>query len=326
MDALPEDIARIIDTLTGQVSEKSLAAASEELTNHYRSDQVGAISSLKKLESHLAYLICRLPATFAVNCQVFSRLKESMGAFTPSSHLDIGSGPASSVIAAIDHFPSMLQTVMIERDNGFIDIAKKLLSTQKGQFSWVAGDCFELIKKTEPCDLVTASYMLSELSPDAIAPFVHDLWKGTNQVLVLVETGTMKGYRTLMRARDALLERGAHIVAPCPHHLACPIPEGDWCHFSVRLARSRQHRVIKGALLGYEDEKYCYLVCSKTPVIATGARVVGAPSPRSGHVHLKLCTLQGALEKIVVSRKMKQEYKRAKSVEWGDVYGGGESS
>ena len=39
----------------------------------------------------------------------------------------------------------------------------------------------------------------------------------------------------------------------------------NWCHFAVRLARTSLHRDVKGARLGYEDEKYSFLVVSPDP-------------------------------------------------------------
>jgi len=65
-------------------------------------------------------------------------------------------------------------------------------------------------------------------------------------LLVLVEPGTPAGYGRILRARDRLVGLGATLAAPCPHHAACPLTGEDWCHFSVRLPRSRDHRLAKG--------------------------------------------------------------------------------
>src|SRR6185312_799620 len=68
-------------------------------------------------------------------------------------------------------------------------------------------------------------------------------------------------FADLLRARGTLLDAGFRIVAPCPHDLDCPWATGsDWCHFPARLPRSARHRQVKGARLGWEDEKFSYVV------------------------------------------------------------------
>ena len=51
-------------------------------------------------------------------------------------------------------------------------------------------------------DLVTAAYVLSELSSDAERrQTVQDLWDATKGILVIVEPGTPSGYQNVIAAR-----------------------------------------------------------------------------------------------------------------------------
>ena len=97
-----------------------------------------------------------------------------------------------------------------------------------------------------------------------------------------------------------------------------PLPEDDWCHFGVRLPRSKLHRRAKGVELGYEDEKYSYAVLSREPVAKASARIIRQPQVRSGHVNLVTCE-PGGIHARTISRKQGALYKEAKGAAWGDA-------
>jgi ribosomal protein RSM22 (predicted rRNA methylase) len=78
--------------------------------------------------------------------------------------------------------------------------------------------------------------------------------------MVIVEPGTMKGFSLLLALRDEMIGLGGHIIAPCPHHNACPMApiavdeaSGDRCHFAARCERTALHRRLKSGALGYVD-------------------------------------------------------------------------
>ena len=114
-----------------------------------------------------------------------------------------------------------------------------------------------------------------------------------------------------------MIAAGGSTVAPCPHDLPCPLPADDWCHFAVRLPRSKLHRRAKGVELGYEDEKFSYAVLSRVPVPKAGARIIRQPQVRSGHVHLVTSEPDG-IHQRTVSRKQGARFKQAKRAAWGD--------
>ncbi len=96
-----------------------------------------------------------------------------------------------------------------------------------------------------------------------------------------------------------------------------------WCHFSVRVDRTSLHRKIKEGQLGYEDEKFCYVVLSKTSLCTGLQRIVKTPLKLSGHLRFTLCTNEGLVEKVV-SKKEGEGFKKAKKLEWGEIYSVGE--
>ena len=154
---------------------------------------------------------------------------------------------------------------------------------------------------------------------------------------VMVEPGTPAGFATVLAARERFVREGARVIAPCPHSAACPMTGNDWCHFGARVERTALHRRVKGADLGYEDEKYAYVAVAgggTEPADSTAAagatrathaaapaaaRIVRRPLIRHGHVILDLCTADG-LVRTVVAKHDKGHYRAARKAHWGDAW------
>src|SRR5262249_41719810 len=150
------------------------------------------------------------------------------------------------------------------------------------------------LTQIEPHDCMIISYALGELPQTAQATLIQLCWQAVKKTLILVEPGTPYGFKAILAARELLIGLGAHIAAPCPHAKACPLAAiGDWCHFSVRLERTVEHRKLKEGQLGYEDEKYSYLVVSKEKPETYSERILRHPQRRTGHIHFTLCTEAG---------------------------------
>jgi ribosomal protein RSM22 (predicted rRNA methylase) len=173
----------------------------------------------------------------------------------------------------------------------------------------------------ESHDLVVISYTLGELPQAAAEAVLNKAWKCAGKFLVLIEPGTRRGFAAIDAARSSLIANQAAILAPCPHHFACPMAAArDWCHFSQRVERTWQHRQLKGGALGYEDEKFSYLVAAKNHSPSSEARIVRHPGKHSGHVQLVLCTPEGKIENRTITRSSKEAYKRARKAEWGESW------
>ncbi|MGH9635431.1 MAG: small ribosomal subunit Rsm22 family protein, partial [Candidatus Angelobacter sp.] len=228
------------------------------------------------------------------------------------------------LFAAAEQFPQLRQATLLESDAGWIAVGKRL-AEQSGspviqQTQWLKQDLRSGLA-CEKHDLVVISYTLGELPHAAAESVLNKAWKCAGKFLVIIEPGTRRGFAAINTARSALLANAAAILAPCPHHFACPMAAaGDWCHFSQRVERTSQHRQLKGGALGYEDEKFSYLIAAKSTVPSKGARIVRHPGKHSGHVQLALCTAEGKLENHTVTRSSKEAYKRARKAEWGDLW------
>jgi len=182
---------------------------------------------------------------------------------------------------------------------------------------------------TEPlpdvaADLVLIAYVLGELAPDAGQALVERAWQAATDTLVIVEPGTPAGYGRVIAARGRVLAQGAFTTAPCPHDAPCPLVD-DWCHFAVRLPRSRLHRLLKQGALGYEDEKFSYVALSRAPTKRTPARVIRHPQVHPGRIGLTLCTRQG-VQTVTITRAARERFRQARKTDWGDAYAEGDAS
>ncbi|MDZ4373105.1 MAG: small ribosomal subunit Rsm22 family protein, partial [Phenylobacterium sp.] len=232
------------------------------------------------------------------------------------SLLDAGCGPGGGTWAAREAWSSIDDTRWLDASAPFLELADRLAA---GAFQThvTRGDLGST--QAQPADLVLASYALAEIAPAQQEAVIGRLWDATLGVLVLVEPGTPAGYARVLAARSALVARGARLLAPCPHNDACPLTAPDWCHFTVRLARSRDHKATKGVEAPFEDEPYAYLVAARPNVAGApaNARILAPPRAAKPGIDLKLCTEAG-LERRFIARRDKTEHARARRLGWGD--------
>lgn len=306
--AFPPALAAAIAQSLEGVSRKDLAQRAAKLSAAYRAGQnSGGIAGR---DDALAYLLARAPATFAASAAVFARIKEVAPDFAPKSLVDIGAGPGTAAWAAMAVWPSLDGISMLEPNAHFREMAQKLMPAAR----IIAGD---LGAEKAGADLVAAAYVLAE-QPERIAGTIAcDLWKVTGRMLVLIEPGTPQGFARIRAARAALIETGAHIAAPCTHDNACPMSGDDWCHFSQRLPRSRDHMTLKHASVPFEDERYCYVVATPEK-IASGARIIKPPVESKPGIVLPLCDETGLRNPFVAGRD-KDAYRAVRKLEWGDL-------
>jgi ribosomal protein RSM22 (predicted rRNA methylase) len=311
---LPERLQLGIERELHAVDRTRLARAAEQITENYRGARfTGALSSP---ESRAAYLLTRMPATFAACAYVLREIARRLPEFEPHSLLDLGAGPGTAMWAAREVWPTLAEFTLIEGNLEFQQLGARLAGGIAG-VNWVHVDANSMAKLPS-ADLVVFSYSLGELK--AAREIIERAWLAALKVLVIIEPGTPKNFSSIVAIRTQLIEAGAHVIAPCPHTNACPLANvGDWCHFAVRVERSAEHRRLKGGTLGYEDEKFSYLAFGKQPANPATARIVRHPAIHGGHIQLTLCSADG-LKQQTVTRSDKQMFRAARKAEWGDAW------
>jgi ribosomal protein RSM22 (predicted rRNA methylase) len=320
---LPAELLDAIQQETDKVDRRKLVQATAQLTAHYKAADFS--TSLIATEAHrAAYLAVRLPATYAALRRVFAEINLRAPQAGITSMLDLGSGPGTALFAASEEFPSLQHATLVEADAEWIALGKRLMAGPylpgALKVQWLKQDLRSGLS-CETHDLVVISYTLGELPQAAAEAVLNKSWKCAGKFLVVIEPGTRRGFAAVNATRSAMIANAAHIFAPCPHAGTCPMAAaGDWCHFSQRVERTQQHRQLKGGDLGYEDEKFSYVVVAKFAMPPGASRIVRHPGKHSGHVQLTLCTTQGRIESRTITRSSKEAYKRARKTEWGDLW------
>lgn len=289
---LPDALQEAIQERVSAFSTPELTEAATRISAAYRQ---GLPPPLDSPVSRAAYLVTRVPATYAALARASAELP-----FQPESWLELGAGPGAAAWVA----PCPVTLVGANPCWEDLRPARRICAS------------LERLPALEAHDVVSLAYVLNELPPVVRGRVIDEAWRLARRALLVVEPGTPQGFAQLLEARRQLVESGARILAPCPHGGGCPLEGKDWCHFAVRVERSRLHRQLKGGSLGFEDEKFCYLAAVRGDAEAAQARVLRHPEVRQGLIRLQLCTREGVKERTVTRRDPR--WRQARKASWGD--------
>jgi ribosomal protein RSM22 (predicted rRNA methylase) len=316
---IPNDLRHAIEGELRGADWRALGKAAAELSDRYRAEERGG-PFMSTDEHRSAYLVTRVPATYAAVFAALDETADRLGDAEVASVLDVGAGPGTAAWAATDVFPDVERVTLVERDTRLVSAGKRLAAGSERDAMrsavWVATDVSRVVPRFEPHDLVVISYALGEVS--RAQTLVDACWEAARVALVVVEPGTRHGFEAVLAARDRLIAKGAGIAAPCPHREACPMAvAGDWCHFARRVERTAEHRRLKGGQMPFEDEKYSYVAAAKVPVEPAPARIVRHPAHHPGHIRLELCEADGLLHRRVATKSDKEAFRAARKSKWG---------
>lgn len=316
---LPASLRAVLEQQAQGLSRSDAATRAATISRTYRDG--GNSGTIRNDGDALAYALARMPATYAAVAACLNALTDAREDFHPESLLDVGAGPGTATWAALQAYPSLQRVNLLDANTALRRLALTLADEQisGSSFEYQQVDARSGLAAMPQADLVIASYMIGELTENARAAFVTELWRKARDTLLVVEPGTPAGYARIIALRAQLIAQGAHVVAPCPHDEACPLIEPDWCHFAQRLARSRAHKQIKGAELPFEDEKFSYIVLAREAIAPRPARILAPPLVTKADMRLKLCQPDGHAGIVSVPRRDKAAYARVRRLGWGDT-------
>jgi ribosomal protein RSM22 (predicted rRNA methylase) len=319
---LPADLRDALEAALAGTPARELTGAVDRLIERYRTPGAAAEPILARPVDVLAYTAYRMPATFAAVAAALTQVAQAVPWLAPKSQVDVGGGAGAAAWAAAHVFPQLAGLEVIDRVPAALDLGRRLgLATSRPSVRSATWRLGTWPTELPAADLLTVSYLLGELTEADQADLIAKAAESALAVVV-VEPGTPAGYGRVLAARDRLLASCLRVVAPCPHQLPCPLRR-DWCHFSARINRSALHRRVKGAELGYEDEKFSYVAAVRDPAPPIGVmpgRILRHPLHRKGMEILRVCTADGTAVVETVSKRQGDRYRAARDLTWGDPW------
>ncbi|MFD0419776.1 small ribosomal subunit Rsm22 family protein [Streptomyces sp. NPDC127108] len=318
-----ETLRSALAGLLEDLPPKAAAQAVDRLIANYRGTTPTGAPVLRDRADVSAYAAYRMPATFEAAGSALDALATAVPAdWSPAGHTDIGGGTGAATWAVNATWPGERPVTVLDWAEPALALGREIAAAnpELAAARWQRARIGAALD-VPPAALVTVSYVLGELTEDDRAAVVDAAARAATDAVVVVEPGTPDGYARVIAARERLVDAGYRVAAPCPHSSACPIVPGeDWCHFSVRVARSSLHRQVKGGSLAYEDEKFSYVAAVRpdaVPADPSPARVVRKPQIRKGMVLLDLCDVEGVLRRETVTKRHGALYREARDTAWG---------
>ena len=189
---LPEALHDRILELSRAISPGELQKAAQRLSEVYRKDSVPP--PLRTEAERLAYLLVRMPATYAAIHHALAALLECLPGWEPKSMLDLGAGPGTGLWAAIEIHHQLENADAVEREAAFVQLAMKLAPAFSRSVGWKISD-LQSWKPDRKYDLVLASYAIGELSADVRKRLVSAAWEACTGALIFVEPRNKTGIR-----------------------------------------------------------------------------------------------------------------------------------
>lgn len=296
MFELPHDILCSLNELSGIDSKDCKSSVYATLSRNYRDQNYQELN----LSQAIAYAQARMPATYNVIRCVLEKFESKCEIF--SDVLDIGAGVGALKIALRDY---QTDYKAVEKSDSMRKVFRKL----NGNEVKIYAEDFQKFRSEKQYQAVFASYFINEIKDKNQT--LKKIFELAEKYVFIVEPGTPNGYKNILEAKKLANQFGWYPLLPCAS-ANCNLSNKDWCHFSVRVPRTKLHTNLKNATLPYEDEKFCYVIFSKKETeFSNNKTIIKRPIKKSGHIIFDVCSSDG-IHRIVRTDKA------SKKLQWGD--------
>ena len=310
---LPSYLLEKINLVFSELDKSTLKSTQKNLTDKYKNKTGGSKDLIDGKNDSILYAVSRMPATYSVIYTLVNNLLSEGFLENIESVIDVGSGTGSVYFALSDIYQSA-SFELFERNKDMINVFNKLCDNKQEV------NTIDLIKSSieKKAQLVTASYVLSEMTENDRLNVFNKLLECSSKYVLIVDTGTPDSYKNMMKLKFYAKEKGFSTLAPCFCEI-CPLIN-DYCQFYARVERTKVLRQAKSASLSYEDEKYFYLLLSKDENLNQDKkRVIRRPIIKENEIELTICSSKG-VEKQKFTKKNKEEFKKAKKIKINEIF------
>jgi len=296
MFELPQDILSNLNKLSKIDSKDRRSKSYFRLSENYRDQNYLELD----LSQAVAYAQARMPATYNVIRYVLDKFMNKCEIF--SEVLDVGAGVGALKIALRDY---KVNYEALEKSEAMRKVFRKLNDNK----TKIYAETFQKFRSEKQYQTIFVSYFINEIEDKNMV--LEKIFELAKQYVFILEPGTPIGYKNILQAKKFANQLGWHVLLPCAS-IDCNLSNSDWCHFSVRVPRTKLHMSLKKAVLPYEDEKFCYVIFSKKETeFSNNKTIIKRPIKKSGHVIFDVCTING-VQRIVKTDKI------SKKLHWGD--------
>jgi hypothetical protein len=303
---LPEEIEIALESTFGG-RESALASAVVRLSDAYvEGTPPGRLSD----QDRRAYAAYYGPIGALKVGAILEELR-ARGWTPPQSTLrlaDLGAGPGSATLGvALFSGSREIEAALVDRDRGW-DV-RPLLGTylDRAAVRVVRSGSDPFAIQGLPFDVIVAAHLLIELDLplDVLARRLHEQVEtalAPGGVWVAIEPATRGATRRLHHLREALIERGVEVLAPCLHQARCPMlaRDADWCHEARGWRQPRYHERLD-RLTGLDKRalSFAFLAFGRRPLPSVeevrAARVVSSLLREKGRSRFRSCDAGGRL-------------------------------
>jgi ribosomal protein RSM22 (predicted rRNA methylase) len=287
-----------------------IARLADRFTTARPSVAVPAAPYLRDTRSCAAYSLFFAPQAYAR----LSLLLDELPPFPETAHplrvLDLGTGTGAAAWAFLDHLgPRPVALSAWDHSRPALRCLHDLFSSFR-RARWPQATLRthpaaldEFAGNTGNFDVILLHYVLNELPPESrrslLSRAARALAPGGRLLICEPLLHDAGDYLRDLRAY-ALADLGLHILAPCPHELACPL-KGP-CH-DVRTWKLSQALQILNATLHRDLRHLAYAVLALAPdplpaAASLRARVVGSPSHAKGQTVCPGCCSDGLIHRL----------------------------
>lgn len=255
----------------------------------------------------------------------------SLRGWTPPSQrlVDWGCGTGIASRRVLEHWPDHFGAVALSDRSP----QARAFALERLRERGVGGTVRGFAPEDTDCEgaVVLVSHVLSELTREQLKRALSQ-WKKA-AALLWVESATHDNARRMVaEGREALLEVGWKVVAPCTFSGACPLlqeeNERHWCHHFARVPSevhqdSGWRELSERLNLDLRVLPYSFVVLERVlrrEQESGWSRVIGAPREFKGHLKVLACDAGGVQDWVVQKRDVPQLYKELRKGETLPMY------